>query len=55
MMAFYKDPFRYRWLMLGVLGLIYFMACLHRIAPTIIAKDLVIEFGADATALGLMA
>jgi len=54
-MAFYKDPFRYRWLMLGVLGLIYFMACLHRIAPTIIAKDLVIEFGADATALGLMA
>jgi sugar phosphate permease len=55
MMAFYKDPFRYRWLMLGVLGLIYFMACLHRIAPTIIAKDLVFEFGADATALGLMA
>ncbi|HPH55947.1 MAG TPA: MFS transporter [Smithellaceae bacterium] len=55
MMTFYKDPFRYRWLMLGVLGLIYFMACLHRIAPTIIAKDLVIEFGANATTLGLMA
>ena len=30
------------------------MACLHRIAPTVIARDLVREFGADATALGFM-
>ncbi|OGP51152.1 MAG: hypothetical protein A2Y79_03430 [Deltaproteobacteria bacterium RBG_13_43_22] len=55
MISFYKDPIRYRWLMLGIMGLIYFLACLHRISPTVIAKDLVNEFGADATALGLMA
>jgi sugar phosphate permease len=54
-MPFFKDPFRYRWLMLGVLGVIYFLACLHRISTTVIARDLVAEFGADATALGLMA
>jgi sugar phosphate permease len=54
-MAFYKDPFRYRWLMLGIMGVIYFLACLHRISPTVIARDLMTEFGADATALGLMA
>ena len=41
--------------MLSVLGVIYFLACLHRISPTVIARDLVHEFGADATALGLMA
>lgn len=54
-MALYKDPYRYRWLMLGVMGVIYFLACLHRISPTVIARDLVNEFAADATALGLMA
>ncbi|MBI5604056.1 MAG: MFS transporter [Deltaproteobacteria bacterium] len=55
MKAFFKDPIRYRWWMLGILGVIYFLACLHRISPTVIARDLVHEFGADATALGLMA
>ncbi|MEW6185108.1 MAG: MFS transporter [Thermodesulfobacteriota bacterium] len=54
-MSWKNDPLRYRWLMLGVLGIIYFLACLHRISPTVIARDLVNEFGADATALGLMA
>jgi sugar phosphate permease len=54
-MSFYKDPFRYRWLMLGIMGIIYFLACLHRISPTVIARDLVNEFGADATSLGFMA
>lgn len=41
--------------MLAIMGLIYFLACLHRTSPTVIARDLVYEFGADATALGLMA
>lgn len=41
--------------MLTIMGLIYFLACLHRTSPTVIARDLVHEFGADATALGLMA
>ena len=54
-MSFLKNPIRYRWLMLGIMGVIYFLACLHRISPTVIARDLVNEFGADATALGLMA
>ena len=50
-----SNPFRFRWLMLGIMGVIYFLACLHRISPTVIARDLINEFGADATALGLMA
>ncbi len=49
-----KDPLKYRWLMFWVIGAIYFLACLHRISPTVIALDLVLEFGAGATALGLM-
>ena len=49
-----NDPFKYRWLMFAVLGIIYFFVCLHRISPTVIARDLVREFGANATALGLM-
>jgi sugar phosphate permease len=53
--SMFKDPLRFRWLLLIILGLIYFLACLHRISPTIIARDLINEFGADATALGLMA
>ena len=54
-MSFLNNPIRYRWLMLGIMGVIYFLACLHRISPTVIARDLVNEFGANATSLGLMA
>ena len=54
-MSFLNNPIRYRWLMLGIMGVIYFLACLHRISPTVIARDLVNEFGADATSLGFMA
>lgn len=50
-----NDPLKYRWAVFGVLSIIYFLACLHRIAPTVIAQDLVEEFGADATSLGVMA
>ncbi|MFP4452574.1 MAG: MFS transporter [Desulfobacterales bacterium] len=50
-----RDPFGYRWAIFGVVSIIYFLACLHRISPTVIAGDLVEEFGADATALGVMA
>jgi sugar phosphate permease len=49
-----NDPFKYRWLIFAVLGIIYFFVCLHRISPTVFARDLVREFGANATALGLM-
>jgi sugar phosphate permease len=54
-MSFLNNPLGYRWLMLGIMGVIYFLACLHRISPTVIARDLVNEFGADATSLGFMA
>ncbi|MFW5901940.1 MAG: MFS transporter, partial [Thermodesulfobacteriota bacterium] len=49
-----NDPLGYRWAIFAVLSLIYFLACLHRVAPTVIAQDLVLEFSADATALGVM-
>lgn len=45
----------YRWYVFLVLSIIYFLACLHRISPTVIAQDLVRDFGADATQLGFMA
>jgi sugar phosphate permease len=50
----WNDPLGYRWAIFAVLSLIYFLACLHRVAPTVIAQDLVLEFSADATALGVM-
>ena len=53
--ALLRDPHGYRWAIFGVVSIIYFLACLHRIAPTVIAQDLIEEFSADATALGVMA
>ncbi len=50
----FGEPSGYRWLIFCVLAIIYFFACLHRISPTVIARDLVLEFSADAPALGLM-
>lgn len=45
---------RYRWFMLFVLGAIYFLACLHRTAPTVIARDLMDAFQADGALLGVI-
>lgn len=49
-----NNPLHFRWAIFAVLSALYFLACLHRISPTIIARDLLLEFGADATALGFM-
>ena len=38
-----------------VLGAIYFLACLHRTAPTVIARDLMKAFETDAALLGFIA
>jgi sugar phosphate permease len=46
---------RYRWLIFAILGAIYFMTCLHRAAPTVIARDLAQAFNANALVLGLIA
>ncbi|MCJ7771583.1 MAG: MFS transporter [Desulfobacterales bacterium] len=49
------DLKKYRWLMFFTLGAIYFLACIHRTAPTVIARDLMQAFQADAALLGLIA
>jgi len=51
----FNDPLKYRWVMFAVVGAIYFMACLHRVAPTVIARDLAQAFNADAMTLGMIA
>ncbi|MBU2549227.1 MAG: MFS transporter [Proteobacteria bacterium] len=49
------DPLKYRWLIFGVTGFVYFLAWLHRVAPTVVARDLAVAFNADATMLGVIA
>ncbi|HPO34940.1 MAG TPA: MFS transporter [Syntrophales bacterium] len=44
----------YRWCILGVIALLYFLVCLHRVAPTVIARDLVLSLKMDAFILGLI-
>jgi sugar phosphate permease len=51
----WRTPSGYRWYIFLTLSVVYFLACLHRISPTIIARDLSHDFGAGATALGFMA
>ncbi len=46
---------KYRWRMFSILGAIYFLACLHRTAPTVIARDLLQTFQTDAALLGFIA
>ncbi|MBW2062148.1 MAG: MFS transporter [Deltaproteobacteria bacterium] len=53
--SFFDDPSKYRWVLFAIVGAIYFLACLHRIAPTIIARDLAQAFDADAVSLGVIA
>jgi sugar phosphate permease len=50
-----EEAKRYRWLIFGILATIYFLACLHRVAPTVIAQDLAQAFHADAVVLGVIA
>jgi sugar phosphate permease len=49
------NPLVYRWLMFGIAGTVYFLACLHRISPSVIARDLELAFSIDATVLGFIA
>jgi sugar phosphate permease len=44
----------YRWLLFGLIGTLYFIVCLHRVSPTVIARDLALEFSADAMILGFI-
>lgn len=45
----------YRWFVFSIISTVYFFVYFHRVAPSVIVPDLVEDFGADATALGLMA
>ena len=45
----------YRWAILTVIGILYFFVCLHRLSPTIIARDLALSISADAVILGIIA
>ena len=45
----------FRWLLFGMVGALYFLAHFHRMAPTVIARDLALSFDADAMVLGMIA
>lgn len=49
------NPLLYRWLIFGIAGTVYFLACLQRISPSVIARDLELAFSIDGTVLGLIA
>ncbi len=44
----------YRCVMLVIIGILYFFVCLHRLSPTVIARDLAQTFNADAVILGII-
>jgi len=50
-----NDFKKYRWILFGLIGTLYFLVCLHRMSPTVIARDLALSFHADAVVLGLIA
>ena len=45
----------YRFAILTIIGILYFFVCLHRLSPTVIARDLTISLHADAVILGIIA
>ena len=44
----------YRWTIFALVGTLYFLVCLHRVSPTVIARDLALEFNANAMILGFL-
>lgn len=44
----------YRRIMFVVIGIIYFLVCVHRLSPTVMARDLAVSFNADAVTLGII-
>ena len=45
----------YRFAILTIIGILYFFVCLHRLSPTVIARDLTVSLHADAVILGIIA
>ncbi len=50
-----NDFKRYRWILFGLVGTLYFLVCLYRMSPTVIARDLALSFNVDAMILGIIA
>jgi sugar phosphate permease len=48
----FRDP--HRWLVFGLLSLVYFFVYFHRVSTSVIATDLLAAFNTHATALGFM-
>ncbi len=48
----YSDP--HRWLVFGLISLVYFFVYFHRVSTSVIASDLLAAFDTTATALGFM-
>jgi sugar phosphate permease len=46
---------RYRWLIFAVLGLQYLIVYFHRVAPAVVAEDLIDTFSISGTSLGILA
>jgi len=52
----YMNNFKhYRWILFSLIGTLYFLVCLHRVSPTVIARDLALSLHADAVVLGIIA
>jgi sugar phosphate permease len=50
-----QEALRYRWLILLVLSLQYLFGYFHRVAPAVVAQDLINTFSISATSLGVLA
>jgi sugar phosphate permease len=50
-----KKAFRYRWLVFAILALQYLFVYFHRVAPAVVAQDLISTFSISATSLGILA
>jgi len=49
-----NDFKKYRWILFGTIGILYFLVQLYRVSPTVIARDLAVAFNADAVVLGII-
>jgi len=50
-----RRAYRYRWMIFAVLGIQYLVVYFHRVAPAVVAPDLVTAFSISGTSLGLLA
>ena len=49
-----KKVLSYRWIVLGTLWLVYFFVYFDRVAPAVVAPELMKAFGISAASMGLL-